>query len=71
MTPNIANSIKNLATLPVLQWFKARVLGGPQFSAMLNALNTAMFFGLSYVGMTIVTGWAQQIMGAVEVSERQ
>jgi hypothetical protein len=71
MTPNIANSIRNAATLPALQWFKARVLGGPQFSAMVNALHAAMFFGFSYVGMTIVTGWAQQIMAAADVSERQ
>ena len=54
-----------------MQWLKMRVLGGPQYTALISALHTAVFFGLSYVGMTMVTGWAQQIMSAVGSAERR
>ena len=71
MTANAANSIRSAVTLPVVQWVKMRVLGGPQYTAMISALQTAVFFGLSYVGMTMVTGWAQQMMAAFGLAERR
>ena len=70
MTWNAANSIRTAEAVGAMQWFKARVLGGPQLGALLNALNTAVFFGLSYVGLTLVTGWAQQVMATMGFAER-
>jgi hypothetical protein len=71
MVSLVANSIRTAKTLKILRWLKARVLGGQQFGAVFNALHTAMFLGLSYVGMTIVTGWAQQIWATITLAERQ
>lgn len=71
MTPQTANSIRTASALPVLHWLKARVLGGPQLGAFITALHTAVFFGFSYVGLTIVTGWAQQVMSMCGVADRQ
>lgn len=70
MTWNAVNSIRSADAVGCLQWFKSRVLGGPQLGALINALNTAVFFGLSYVGLTLVTGWAQQVMATLGVAER-
>jgi len=70
MTWNAANSIRTAEAIGAMQWFKVRVLGGPQLGALINALNTAVFFGLSYVGLTLVTGFAQQVMTAVGMAER-
>ena len=71
MTWNAANSIRSADAVNALQWFKARVLGGPQFGAVISALHAAVFFGLSYVGMTLITGWAQQAMATLGIGERQ
>jgi len=71
MTWNAPNSIRTADAISAVQWFKMRVLGGQQFGALINALHSAVFFGLSYVGLTILTGWAQRVMAMLGTAEQQ
>lgn len=70
MTLHPSNPVRTADAVSLLQWVKVRVLGGEQVGALISALHTAVFLGLSYVGMTLITGWAQKIWATVSVVER-
>ena len=55
------NSVRAAEALKALQWCKTRLLGTRQVAVLMNALNTAVFLGFSYVWLTLLTGWVQQI----------
>lgn len=61
MVWHAVNSVRSAEALKLLQWCKARLLGTRQVTVLMNALNSAVFLGLSYVWLTLLTGWAQQI----------
>ena len=70
MTLHATNPVRTTDALSLLQWMKVRVFGGQQFGALISALHTAVFFGLSYVGMTLITGWANQALATLGIAER-
>ena len=61
MVWHVFNSNRAAEALKLLQWGKTRLLGTRQVSVLMNALNSAVFLGFSYVWLTLLTGWAQQI----------
>jgi hypothetical protein len=72
MPVHTANSIRTQEALTLLRWCKARLLAGPQMGALINALHTAVFFGLGYVGLTLVTGWVSQLWAvALQLADPQ
>jgi hypothetical protein len=72
MPLHTANSIGTPEVVALFRWCKTRLLGGAQVGALLNALHTAVFFGLGYVGLTLVTGWVSQLWAAaLQLAEPQ
>lgn len=61
MVWHVFNSNRAAEALKLVQWCKTRLLGTRQVAVLMNALNTAVFLGFSYVWLTLLTGWAQQI----------
>jgi hypothetical protein len=55
------NSMRGPERLKLLQRCRTRLFGTRHVAVLMNALNTAVFLGFSYVWLTLLTGWAQQI----------